>query len=120
MTVSAARRVSPAPSSKTRPAPLPTRAAQPVPPDTSTKEGKALFTKPGVSQPPTPDDAQVRLRMGITDFFSRLLTARLAEDPDARAAAELLRRGAPSTAAEERRRARKQRTRRLSQYGRQP
>ncbi|NCT97303.1 MAG: hypothetical protein GXD23_08040 [Comamonadaceae bacterium] len=79
-----------------------------------------MFMKPGVSRPPSQDDAQARLRMGITDFFSRLLTARLAEDPDARVAAELLRRGARSAQAEARRQARQQRTRRLSQYGRQP
>lgn len=120
MTIPAARRVSPALSSKTRSVPAPARAAQPVPSDAATKEDKALFMKPGVSRPPTQDDAQARLRMGIADFFSSLLTARLAEDPDARVAAELLRRGAPATEAEERRQTRKKRTRRLSQYGRQP
>lgn len=89
-------------------------------PEGLSEASKALFRRPGVNLPPSDEEPQARSPIGMADFFGALVAAeRLARDPGARAAADLLRRRAKSLKAEEqKRRANEQRVRRVARYER--
>ncbi len=61
--------------------------------DADSEESRALFKRPGarVPQPPAGSEPQNRSAIELADFFgARIAAEKLANDPDARAAAELL------------------------------
>lgn len=85
-------------------------------------ERKALFKKAGatLSDADVDDSPLARSPIGMADFFgARIAAEQLANAPDARAAADLLRRRAQSLKAEEQKRRARERVRRIARYGRQ-
>ncbi len=61
--------------------------------DPDSEESRALYKKPGARLPPPPtqDGPQSRQPIELADFFgARIAAEQLAQDPDARVAAELL------------------------------
>ncbi len=90
--------------------------------DADSEESRALFRKPGV-RPPTPvggGEPGNRPPIELADFFgARIAAEQLANDPDARVAADLLKRRAKALKEEDRRRRTNElRVRRAGRYGR--
>lgn len=89
--------------------------------DAESEESRALFKKPGtrLPQPSAGSEPQNRSPIELADFFgARIAAEQLANDPDARAAADLLhRRDEALQADDQKRRSNEQRVRRVGRYG---
>jgi len=89
--------------------------------DADSEESRALFKRPGarLPLPPTGSEPQTRSPIELADFFgARIAAEKLANDPDARAAADLLNQRDEALDIGDRQRLRdEQRKRRAGRYG---
>lgn len=89
--------------------------------DASSEESRALFRKRDGRLPPpdSPSELQNRSPVELADFFAERIGAdRLAKDPHARAAADLLHRRDKALKAQEQKRRARQRVRGVKRYAR--
>lgn len=87
--------------------------------DPNSEESRALFQKRGLRPQPAATPGANRAPKALAEFFTeRIAAERLANDPDARAAAELLRRRDRALKPQEQQRRQRERVRRVKRYAR--